>query len=124
MALIHESNPVELDKSRWEALSKTTGTNINCPYFRVHLEHPDFNPSWQFLEKKVNIKKEETIEKLLKILEDVDQNDICFCHNDIWGDNLIQKEDELYVIDFGDADWGFRAWDLCYFLLHNQSLGM
>jgi aminoglycoside phosphotransferase (APT) family kinase protein len=46
-----------------------------------------------------------------------------FCHNDIWGDNIIRNEKELFVIDFGDADWGFRGWDLAYFFLHNQSLG-
>merc|ERR1712037_288943 len=62
------------------------------------------------------------IKKLLEILDGIDQNDICFCHNDIWGDNIIRNENELFVIDFGDADWGFRNWDLAYFLLHNQSL--
>lgn len=90
---------------------------------RKPLKHPDFNPSWKYLEETLGLQKEETIAKLLGVLDGIDKEDICFCHNDIWGDNIIRNGKELFVIDFGDADWGFRGWDLAYFLLHNQSLG-
>ena len=93
------------------------------PKKRKPLKHPDFDHSWKFLNETLGLQKEATINKLLAILDGIDKDDICFCHNDIWGDNIIRNENELFVIDFGDADWGFRGWDLAYFFLHNQSFG-
>ena len=41
-----------------------------------------------------------------------------FCHNDLHNKNLKQSEGKIYLIDFDHADYGFRGYDLAYYLLH------
>ena len=41
-----------------------------------------------------------------------------FCHNDLHNKNLKKLKNKIYLIDFDHADYGFRGYDLAYYLLH------
>ena len=41
-----------------------------------------------------------------------------FCHNDLHYKNLKKSKKKIFLIDFDHADFGFRAYDLAYYLLH------
>ena len=41
-----------------------------------------------------------------------------FCHNDLHNKNLKKSKKKIFLIDFDHADFGFRAYDLAYYLLH------
>ena len=46
---------------------------------------------------------------------------IVFCHNDIHGGNIVQSGDKARLIDFTEAGWGFRAFDIAiYFFTFDQ----
>ena len=41
-----------------------------------------------------------------------------FCHNDLHNKNLKKSKTKIFLIDFDHADFGFRGYDLAYYLLH------
>ena len=64
--------------------------------------------------------KSEYITEVVKI-----QNEIlrhykpdAFCHNDLHNKNLKKSKKKIFLIDFDHANYGFRGYDLAYYLLH------
>ena len=43
---------------------------------------------------------------------------IYFCHNDLHNGNILKSESGLTIIDFDHANYGYRGFDLAYWLHH------
>lgn len=57
----------------------------------------------------------ETLRSLMEEIKsfvDAKNLPVAFCHNDLNSENIIQNNDDIFVIDFEYADFNFRAFDL------------
>ena len=43
---------------------------------------------------------------------------VYFCHNDLHNENILKSEKGLTIIDFDHANYGYRGFDLAYWLHH------
>ena len=41
-----------------------------------------------------------------------------FCHNDLHYRNLVKSDSGIKIIDFDHANYGYRAYDIAYWLTH------
>ena len=104
--IINSKNPTDFENAYW-----------NTHRVFEHMTEPEFKKAHSIVGKALGISQNDLFDEFwwCQSLINNSSSPIVFCHNDIHGGNIVQTDNKVHLIDFTEAGWGFRAFDIAYY---------